>query len=176
MIDINIAHYPITKTDQVAKLYSEKDGVDVKYVCTTELSDTIADIFYRPTPHPTFGNKYFAVLFRDDVPYIAGADHVEDLVFGIVENDNGAFEYSRSRHDFKSFKNGNMIDGGRDYIRSAGNVLTCVVRDGSFIRTGVNYHDQLDVAKNVMNQDREALSKLSDDGNPIILEEPQKEE
>ena len=52
MIDINIKHYPITKTNQVAELYSEKDGVDVKYVCTTELSDTIADIFYRDTPHP----------------------------------------------------------------------------------------------------------------------------
>lgn len=141
MIDINIKHYPITKTDQVAELYSEKDGVDVKYVCTTELSDTIADIFYRATPHPTFGNKYFAVLFRDDVPYIAAADQVESLVFGIVENDEGAFEYSRSRHDFKSFKNGNMIDGGRDYIRSSGNVLTCIVRDGSFIRTGVNAHE-----------------------------------
>ena len=60
MIDINIKHYPITKTNQVAELYSEKDGVDVKYVCTTELSDTIADIFYRDTPHPEFGNKYFA--------------------------------------------------------------------------------------------------------------------
>jgi len=144
MIDINIKHYPITKTDQVAELYSEKDGVDVKYVCTTELSDTIADIFYRPTPHPTFGNKYFAILFRDDVPYVAGADQVESLVFGIVENDEGAFEYSRSRHDFKSFNNGNMIDGGRDYIRSSGNVLVCVVRDGSFIRSGVTSDDQLD--------------------------------
>ena len=162
MTRINIAHYPITKTDQVARLYSEKDGVPVKYVCTTEINNIIADIFYRDTPHPTFGNKYFAILFRDDVPYIAGADHVEDLVFGVVENDNGAFEYSQSRHDHKGFKNGNMIDGGRDYIRSAGDVLICVVRDGVFIRTGVNYYEQLDVAKNMMNQDREALSKLGE--------------
>lgn len=162
MIDINIVHYPITKTDQVAKLYSEKDGVPVKYVCTTEISDAIADIFYRDTAHPKFGNKYFAILFRDDKPYIAGADHIESLVFGVVENDTGAFEYSQSRHDFKKFNNGNMIDGGRDYIRSAGNVLTCVVRDGAFIRTGTNYYEQLDAAKNVMNQDREALSKLAE--------------
>lgn len=143
MIDINIKHYPLTNTNKVAELYSEKDGVDVKYVCTTELSGTIADIFYRPTPHPTFGNKYFAILFRDDVPYIAGADHIEDLIFGVVENDNGNYEYSRSRHDYKSFKNGNMIDGGRDYIRSAGDVLTCIVRDGTLIRTGVNVHESI---------------------------------
>lgn len=163
MIDINIAHYPITKTDQVAKLYSEKDGVPVKYVCTTEISDVIADIFYRDTPHPKFGNKYFAILFRDDKPYIAGADHIESLVFGVVENDNGAFEYSKSRHDYKRFNNGNMIDGGRDYIRSAGNVLTCVVRNGTFIRTGVNDAYQLGIAKNVMQQDRETLSKLGEE-------------
>jgi hypothetical protein len=48
----------------------------------------------------------------------------------MVENDEGALEYSRSRHDYKEFKNGNMIDGGRDYIRSSGKVKVFVVRDG----------------------------------------------
>ena len=137
----NIVHYPITNIKKVEELYSEKDGVPVKHVCTTEFGDSIVDVFYRDTPHPKFGNRYFAVLFRDDVPYIANADEVEKLTFGLVQNDDGDMEYSRSRHDYKEFKNGNMIDGGRDYIRSSGKVFVYVVRDGKMIRHGVNYVD-----------------------------------
>ena len=135
---MNIVHYPITNIKKVEELYSEKDGVPVKHVCTTEFGDSIVDVFYRDTPHPKFGNRYFAVLFRDDVPYIANADEVEKLTFGLVQNDNGDMEYSRSRHDYKQFKNGNMIDGGRDYIRSCGRVFVYVVRDGKMVRHGVN--------------------------------------
>ena len=135
-----IKHQPITKTSTVEKLYSEKDGVNIKHVCTTEFGDSIADIFYRDTPHPQFGNKYFAIFFRNDVPYIANADEVENLTFGMVENDNGELQYSRSRHDYQSFNNGNMIDGGRDYIRSNGKVYIFVVRNGEMITYGVNEH------------------------------------
>jgi hypothetical protein len=137
---MNIKHYPITNIKKAEELYSEKDGVPVKHVCTTEFNDVIADIFYRDTPHPIFGNKYFAVYFRDrdDVPYIANADQIEKLTFGMVENDDGDMEYSRSRHDYKEFKNGNMIDGGRDYIRSSGKVKIYVLRDGKMISHGVN--------------------------------------
>ena len=130
---MNIKHYPITNISQVEQFYSEKDGVPVKHVCTTEFNNAIADVFYRSTPHPKFGNKYFALLFRDDKLFIANADQVEDLTFGMVENDEGNLEYSQYRHDYKSFKNGNMIDGGRDYIRSSGNVKVFVVRDGRMI-------------------------------------------
>ena len=94
---MNIVHYPITNTKQVEELYSEKDGVPVKHVCTTEFGNSIVDVFYRDTPHPKFGNRYFAVLFRDNVPYIANADEVEKLTFGLVQNDNGDMEYSRKR-------------------------------------------------------------------------------
>ena len=135
---MNIKHYPITNISQAEKLYSEKDGVPVKHVCTTEFHDAIADVFYRETPHPKFGNKYFALLFRDDKLYIANADQIEDLTFGMVENDEGNLEYSQYRHDYKSFKNGNMIDGGRDYIRSSGKVKVLVVRDGIMKHYGAN--------------------------------------
>ena len=135
---MNIKHYPITNISQVEEFYSEKDGVPVKHVCTTEFYNAIADVFYRPTPHPEFGNKYFAVLFRDNKPYIANADRVEDLTFGMVENDEGDLEYSQHRHDYKSFKNGNMIDGGRDYIRSSCEVKVFVVRDGRMKCYGAN--------------------------------------
>lgn len=135
---MNIVHYPITNIKKVEELYSEKDGVAVRHVCTTEFGDSIVDVFYRDTPHPKFGNRYFAILFRDNVPYIANADDVEKLTFGLVQNDNGDMEYSRSRHDYKQFKNGNMIDGGRDYIRSSGKVLIYVVRDGVMQHFGVS--------------------------------------
>lgn len=135
---MNIVHYPISNIKKVEELYSEKDGVPVKHVCTTEFGDSIVDVFYRDTPHPKFGNKYFAVLFRNNIPYIANADEVENLTFGLVQNDNGDMEYSRSRHDYKEFKNGNMIDGGRDYIRSSGKVFIYVVRDGKMLHYGVN--------------------------------------
>lgn len=134
---MNIKHYPITDISKVEKFYSEKDGAAVKHVCTTEFSENIADVFYRETPHPEFGNRYFAVLFQYGKPYIANADGVENLTFGMVENDEGELEYSRSRHDYKEFKNGNMIDGGRDYIRSSGKVIVFVVRDGIMKHYGV---------------------------------------
>jgi hypothetical protein len=133
-----IKHFPITNTDKVCELYSEKDGVPIKHVCTTEFNNAIADVFYRDTPHPEFGNRYFAILFRDDKMYIANADQVEDFSFGMVENDEGHLEYSVHRHDYKGFKNGNMIDGGRDYIRSSGKVKVFVVRDGIMKHFGAN--------------------------------------
>ena len=136
---MNIKHYPITNITQAEQLYSEKDRVTITYVCTTELSNGyIGDIFYRDTPHPKFGNKYFALFFRDDKLYIANADQVEDLTFGMVENDEGNLEYSQYRHDYKSFHNGNMIDGGRDYIRSSGKVKVFVVRNGRMTHYGAN--------------------------------------
>jgi hypothetical protein len=139
---MNIKHYPITNVSKVEELYSEKDGVPVKHVCSTEFSSNIiADVFYRSTPHPKFGNRYFAILFRDDVPYVANADEIENLSFGMVMNDDGDLEYSQSRHDYKSFKNGNMIDGGRDYIRSSGDVKIYVVRNGVMTTFGVSNNE-----------------------------------
>ena len=135
---MNIKHHSVTKIEQAEKLYSEKDGVEVKYVCTTELKDVIADIFYRETPHPKFGNRYFCLFFRGDDLYVANADSIENLTFGMVENDEGNLEYSRSRHDYKSFKNGNMIDGGRSYIRSSGKVKIFVVRNGEMTTSSVS--------------------------------------
>lgn len=118
---MNIKHNPVFKTEEIERIYSERDGVPIKYVCTTDLrvSDMPVDIFYRETPHPEFGNRYFGMLVNGDSTYITNADIVESFEFGLVENDNGELEYSESHHEYKSFKNGNMIDGGRQYIRSS---------------------------------------------------------
>lgn len=128
-----IKHYPITNTNKVEQFYSEKDGVTINHVCTTEFGDVIADVFYRDTPHPKFGNRYFCLFFRGEDMYVANADDIEKLSFGMVENDDGQLEYSQSRHDYKSFKNGNMIDGGRDYIRYSGDMKPFFVQNGTMI-------------------------------------------
>jgi len=132
-----IKHFPVTNTDRVVKYYSKKDGVPIKYVCTTDfrLSDSPVDIFYRETPNPKFGNKYFGFgPNHNSADYIIfDADKIEDFAFGMVEDDDGDLQYSQYHHDYKSFDNGNMIDGGRNYNRYSGKLHTYIVRDGNMI-------------------------------------------
>jgi len=133
-----IKHEPQFDTDKICKLYSEKDGVPVTYVCTSALGHEAQamDIFYRDTPHPEFGSRYFG-LFRnqhfasDGTVMIANADRIEQAEFGLIEDDAGDLQYSAHRHDYKQFENGHMIDGGRSYIKSSGCPIHMhVVRDG----------------------------------------------
>ena len=118
----NIVHNPIFDTKTVADFYSEKDGVPIKYVCTSapnEYATYAADIFYRETPHPEFGNHYFG-LFNNHMGQImiTNADTIEDLEFICIEDSKGDLHYSAHRHDYKVLDNDNMIDGGRSYVRT----------------------------------------------------------
>ena len=129
-------HRPIHKVEEVCKHYSEKDGVDIKYVCTTDMkaSDSPADIFYRETPHPEFGNRYFGLWYdhHRGHDYIFNADLVEDLEFGMIEHE-GEYYYSQSHHDFVSVTEKKFIDGGREYYRYSTDSITVMkVRDGEF--------------------------------------------
>jgi len=129
-----IQHEPLFDTAEVEKIYSEKDGVDVKYVCTTDLraSDVPVDVFYRATPHPEFGNRYFGLYYdrvRDHL-MITNADIVESFDFGMIEVD-GKYYYSQSHHDYKVVGD-KMIDGGRVYIRSNGGAVTMHIKNGKF--------------------------------------------
>ena len=58
-----VKHAPVFDTKKAISYYENKDGVPIKYVCTTDLlaSDLPVDIFYRKTPHPEFGNRYFGL-------------------------------------------------------------------------------------------------------------------
>jgi hypothetical protein len=129
---MKIKHFPILDINKVIEHYIQRDNVPIKYVCTTDLhsDDSPADIFYRETPHPDFGNRYFALRVRDNKAYISSADTIELLTFGMVQDDEGNLQYSQFHHDYKGFGNGNMIDGGRNYTRSSGKVIYYVVRDG----------------------------------------------
>jgi len=134
---MTIKHNPVFDTKKIAELYSKKDGVPVKYVCTTDIthSDMPTDVFYRETPHPVFGNRYFGLLYDHmGGVLITNADRVEELEFGMVVNDEGDWEYSQSHHDYKSFNNGSMIDGGRQYIRSSGFHEVYKIVDGEFVK------------------------------------------
>ena len=138
-----IKHEPQFDTDKICKLYSEKDGVPVTYVCTSALGHEAQamDIFYRDTPHPDFGNKYFGIYYHpmSGNLMITNADRIEKQEVGCVEDDDDNLQYSAHRHDYKMFGNGNMIDGGRSYIRSSGcPVYRYVVRDGEMKNESVD--------------------------------------
>jgi len=126
-----IKHHPILPIERVIALYEEKDGVPIKYVCTSALhkEEAVArDIFFRETPHPEFGNRYFALfhdpytrLTKDPLLLICSADQCEDLSFDMIEGTDG-WEYSQHRHDFRDVPGtGLAIDGGRSYCRLVGN-------------------------------------------------------
>jgi hypothetical protein len=141
---MNIQHNPIFDTDAIIQHYEAKDGVTIKYICTSALNHgtVAADIFYRETAHPDFGNRYFGLYvnhyFGDDSGarvMITNADCIEDLDFNMVDID-GTLHYSQHRHDFRNVGDVS-IDGGRSYTRLVGNVhrpqKSLKVKNGEFI-------------------------------------------
>ena len=135
---MDIQHQPILDTAKIEKLYSEKDNVTVKYVCTSATNKNAtyaADVYYRATPHPEYGNHYFGLYKNPHATgnvIIANADTIEALAFGMIEAD-GKYHYSQHRHDYKVIED-KMIDGGRAYIRSgAHEVEVFKIQDGEFI-------------------------------------------
>ena len=132
-----IAHRPLFDVEKIIQHYTEKDNVDITYVCTSDLraDDVPCDIFYRSTPHPEFGNRYFGLYHdnRRDHLMITNADLIEDLDFGMLYHD-GKYHYSQSRHDYHTVGD-RAIDGGRAYVRIVGNdgvAYMFKVKDGVF--------------------------------------------
>lgn len=140
---MTIHHRPIFDTKRAEKLYSEKDGVTVTYVCTSALGSEAQamDIFYRETPHPEFGNRYFGLYWNRlhfELPaqlMITNADKIEESEFGMKEH-NGEWHYSQHRHDFYTVGDVSL-DGGRAYFRCVGNVNSPTkwfeIKDGEFV-------------------------------------------
>ena len=120
--------------------YSTLNNCDVTYVCTTDLgADNMpVDVYYQSFPHEIYGNQYFG-LFRhpiDNSMRIMNADSVLNKIFGMVENDLGEMEYSRSKNDEKQFSNGNLISGGRTHLKHKGEVSLYCIQNGRFILSG----------------------------------------
>lgn len=138
---MNIRHPTIFDKDKIIEHYSKKDGVEIKYVCTTDLrrSDVPADIFYRETPHPVFGNRYFSLFYEPSITgnstptiMIGNADIVESFEFGMIKSSNDEWYYSSSHHDC-IFIEDKMIDGGREYIRSSNLSGVFKIVNGEFV-------------------------------------------
>ena len=127
---MDIKHPRIFEEDKVIAIYEAQDGVDIKYVCTTDLlaSDRPADIFYRSSPHPEFGNRYFG-LYKNHLGQlmITNADMVEDFEFGMIKS---ADEYALSlvSHHDCIFIEDKMIDGGRESPKDIFKIV-----DGEFV-------------------------------------------
>jgi hypothetical protein len=132
---MKVKHPTIFNKDKVTEHYTKKDGTPVQYVCTTDLtaSDVPADVYYRETPHPEFGNRYFGLYYdktRDHM-MITNADIVESFEFGMITDKDNYYYYSSSHHDCL-FIDGKMIDGGREYIRSTGLEGVYKIENGKF--------------------------------------------
>ena len=138
---MNIQHTPIFDTAKIEAHYTEKDGVEVKYVCTTAIRQHAAfaaDVFYRETPHTEFGNRYFGLYYSTDTRLIqkrhmmiTNADTIESFDFGMIQDAEGEWWYSQSHHDCLMI-DGKMIDGGRVYVRGNG-IEIFKIRDGKFV-------------------------------------------
>lgn len=131
---MKIEHNPIFKISSLLKHFEKREGVNIKHVCTTALDSGNKewDVYYRDTPHPDYGNKYFAIRSSgEESMLIRDADVVEDLQFGMIKDDSGVWHYSRYRHDYKKI-DGKTIDGGRAYTRGSGFAMF-KVHDGEFI-------------------------------------------
>ena len=139
---MNINHSPLFDTAKIEAHYSEKDGVPVKYVCTSATNEhaaNAADIFYRAEPHPEFGNRYFGLYYSTDTRLIqkrhlmiTNADMVEGFEFGMIKDSDNNWYYSSSHHDC-IFIEDKMIDGGRQYIRSTGLDGVFKIVNGEFV-------------------------------------------
>ncbi len=134
-----VKHAPVFNTEKIVDIYEKKDEVPVKYVCTTDLqaSDLPVDIFYRDTPHPEFGNRYFGLYknrYSEDAKImITNADIVEKYEFGMIKDRDGMMWYSQSHHDCL-FIDGGMIDGGRQYVRGTNISGIYKIVDGEFVK------------------------------------------
>jgi len=151
-IVMEINHAPVFDIEKTIAIYEDKDGVPIKYVCTTDLlaSDLPVDVFYRETPHPEFGNHYFGLYknphANDAQVMITNADAIETsdrYTFSMVQDKDGKYWYSRCHHECL-FLDGNMIDGGRVYTRSTGKVTQFRVMNGELNIHEEDYPDFVD--------------------------------
>lgn len=146
--EFTVVNRPLYDTEAAIKIYSEKDGVDIKYVCTSALGEQenfARDIFFRETPHPEFGNRYFGLFVHPitRLSMIGNADAIEERTFEMIKGENG-WEYSRHRHDFYDVPSARVaIDGGRAYFRMVGEGVsdydsleraTFKIKDGEFVQ------------------------------------------
>lgn len=97
--------------------------------------ETPVDVFYQPNPDTSKGHtNYFGIFQRRGETLICNAESAfSEAIYGIVLK-SGEVMVSRYRHDCV-MKEGHMIDGGRDYIRTGASGRGVIVKvvDGEFV-------------------------------------------
>lgn len=99
-----------------------------------EWSDDPVDVFYQPHPDTSLGHgHYFGMFVRDNSICITNAESAfSEPITGILLK-SGEVMVSRYRHDYQ-YREGAMIDGGRDYVRTHKNAqtVTVIMEHGEF--------------------------------------------
>lgn len=86
-------------------------------------------IFYQPNPDTTKGHShYFGLAVRQDTVLIMRGDTAFDEPIAGIVSDAGEVIFSRYRHDYCTSQDGTVsIDGGRDYVKTIGNIYNAMV-------------------------------------------------
>lgn len=127
-IPLNGFHYG---PDGIAEIESNYNAKYMGYWCTKNpkngWNESPVDVFYVAEPDRSRGHtNYFGMFVHDDTSYITDASSAfSEPITGILTND-GEVIVSRFRHDY-IMKDGYMIDGGRDYLKSSSNSLQTFV-------------------------------------------------
>ena len=144
---MTIIHHPQGNTQPIIDYFN--NGIrTVTYVCTTELTDDntgdthINDVYVQWPRHEAYGNQYFGHYTLNGENKIHNADRIDDYIFGMVQNDDGDWEYSIGGDaDKVVFENGNWIDGGRatiDYNVDVGDLSYWRLANGEFFEVRID--------------------------------------
>lgn len=123
------------KADGIRKIEERYGAKYMGYWCTRNSrggwNERPVDVFYHPKPKTELGHThYFGMFIQEDVVYITNAASAfSEPLTGALCSD-GEVIISRYVHDYIE-KNGVMIDGGRDYVRSTTGKLVRVTVEGS---------------------------------------------
>jgi hypothetical protein len=110
-------------------------------------NDSPVDVFYQPKPDTSKGHTHYFGMFIETDPYTGqstGSVYITEASSAFSESitgvltDSGEVIVSRYRHNYVE-KQGKMIDGGRDYIRSnaAGPYVRVKVDGSEFVLESV---------------------------------------
>jgi hypothetical protein len=105
----------------IRRIEQEKGAQYMGYWCVKGphgWNESPVDVFYVQNPDRSKGHSnYFGMFERGGTVYICDAQSCfSEPIAGIVEGDT--VYTSRYRHDYVETPSGNVIDGGRDYIKT----------------------------------------------------------
>ena len=100
-----------------------------RYVCEWNTLDSRGQaqekpvmLFWNDTPHPQ-GSSWMGLFRANGDWYVKDGITASQLPIRCAVSNDKQVLFSKSRHDFRSSKDGSVtVDGGRDYTRMLGNI------------------------------------------------------